>query len=182
MIWLWIDIRWSTSLCILGNIGIIYSFVSKLYVRSPLDLKTCNFMFFSLLIATMPTLRSEGTEYGNFILIATIRLWNQSIENLMSSWPLGCDFVQYIHWGLSSWNLLVGRVPCFLASPLSVRSIMSRIGLIASFLGKVSSKKRGKLMQLWKERTLSHWDLSDQEEAGNISNLNGYTVISLLAQ
>ena len=41
----------------------------------------------------MRTLTWEGIEFGNFILIASIHLWNQSIENVMSSSPLGCDFV-----------------------------------------------------------------------------------------
>ena len=41
----------------------------------------------------MRTLAWEGIEFGNFILIATMHLWNQSIENSMSSSPLGCDFV-----------------------------------------------------------------------------------------
>ena len=39
------------------------------------------------------TLPREGTEYGNFILIATIHLWNQFIENSISSLPLGYDFL-----------------------------------------------------------------------------------------
>ena len=47
-------------------------------------------------ISTMPKLTWEGTEFGNFILIAFIHLWNQSIENFMSSSPLGCDFVTYL--------------------------------------------------------------------------------------
>ena len=41
----------------------------------------------------MQTLTWEGTEFGNFILIASIHLRGQSIENFMSSSPLGCDFV-----------------------------------------------------------------------------------------
>ena len=42
----------------------------------------------------MQTLTLEGIEFGNFILIASIHLWNQSIENFMSSSPpSGCDFV-----------------------------------------------------------------------------------------
>ena len=41
----------------------------------------------------MRTLTWEGFEFGDFILIASIHLWNQSIENFMSSSPLGCDFV-----------------------------------------------------------------------------------------
>ena len=40
----------------------------------------------------MRTLVREGIEFGNFILIASIHLWNQSTENSMSSSPLGCDF------------------------------------------------------------------------------------------
>ena len=39
----------------------------------------------------MRTLTSEAIEFGNFILIASIHLWNQSTENFMSSSPLGCD-------------------------------------------------------------------------------------------
>ena len=41
----------------------------------------------------MRTMTWEGTEFGNFILIASIHLRDQSIENFMSSSPLGCDFV-----------------------------------------------------------------------------------------
>ena len=41
----------------------------------------------------MRTLTWEGIELGNFILTASIHLWNQFIENCMSSLPLGCDFV-----------------------------------------------------------------------------------------
>ena len=33
-------------------------------------------------------------------LIATIHLWNQSIENSMSSSPLGCDFVTSLKRGI----------------------------------------------------------------------------------
>ena len=44
-------------------------------------------------ISTMQTLPWDGIEFGNIILIATIHLWDQSIENSMSSSPLGCDFV-----------------------------------------------------------------------------------------
>ena len=33
----------------------------------------------------MQKLRWEGTEYGNFILISTIHLWNQSIESSISA-------------------------------------------------------------------------------------------------
>ena len=41
----------------------------------------------------MRTLTWESIDFGNFILIASIHLWNQSIENFMSSSPWGCDFV-----------------------------------------------------------------------------------------
>ena len=41
----------------------------------------------------MRTLAWDSIEFGNFILITTIRLWNQCIENSMSLSPLGCDFV-----------------------------------------------------------------------------------------
>ena len=41
----------------------------------------------------MPTLTLEGIEFGNPSLIAAIHYWDQSIENSMSSLPLGCDFV-----------------------------------------------------------------------------------------
>ena len=41
----------------------------------------------------MRTLTWEGIEFGNFISIASIYFWNRSIENFMSSSPLGCDFV-----------------------------------------------------------------------------------------
>ena len=44
-------------------------------------------------ISTMRTLTWECIEFGNFILSASIHLWNRSIENLMSSSPFGCDFV-----------------------------------------------------------------------------------------
>ena len=39
------------------------------------------------------TLPWENIEFGNFILIAAVRMWNQSIENTMSSLPSECDFV-----------------------------------------------------------------------------------------
>ena len=39
-------------------------------------------------ISTMRTMTWEGTEFGNFILFASIHLWNQSIENFMSLSPL----------------------------------------------------------------------------------------------
>ena len=39
------------------------------------------------------TLTLEGTEFGNFILIASIDLRNQSIENFMSLSPFGHHFV-----------------------------------------------------------------------------------------
>ena len=41
----------------------------------------------------MQTLTQEGIEFGNFILIASIHLRGQSIENFMSLSPLGCDFI-----------------------------------------------------------------------------------------
>ena len=44
-------------------------------------------------ISTMRTLTWEGIEFGNFILIASIHLWNQSIENFTWSSPLRCNFV-----------------------------------------------------------------------------------------
>ena len=44
-------------------------------------------------ISMMRTLTWEGIEFGNFILIASIHLWDQSSENFMSSSPSGCDFV-----------------------------------------------------------------------------------------
>ena len=37
----------------------------------------------------MRTLTLEGIEFGDFILIASIHLWNQSTENFMSLSPLG---------------------------------------------------------------------------------------------
>ena len=46
-----------------------------------------------LKLLTIRTLAWEVTEFGNFILITTIHLWNQPLENSMSSSPLGCDFV-----------------------------------------------------------------------------------------
>ena len=49
-------------------------------------------------ISTMPTLTWEGIEFGDFILIASIHLSNQSIENFMSSSRLGCDFVTSLLW------------------------------------------------------------------------------------
>ena len=44
-------------------------------------------------ISTMRTLTGESIKFCNFILIASIHLWSQYIENFMSSSPLGCDFV-----------------------------------------------------------------------------------------
>ena len=41
----------------------------------------------------MQTSPSEGTKYRNFILIATIHMWNQSVENSLSPSPSGCDSV-----------------------------------------------------------------------------------------
>ena len=41
----------------------------------------------------MRTLTWEGIEFGDFMFIASIHLWNQSIENFMSSSPLGCVVV-----------------------------------------------------------------------------------------
>ena len=61
-----------------------------------------------------------------------------------------------------SWNLLVGRVPRFPVSPWRVRSIMLQVGLIALMFvvfgqsqASIILKKRGKLIQLWKERTVT---------------------------
>ena len=54
----------------------------------------------------MRALAWEDFEFGNFILITTIHLWNQSIffENSMLSWPLGCDFVTSLRPGFHQAN------------------------------------------------------------------------------
>ena len=44
-------------------------------------------------ISTIRMLTWDGTEFYDFILIASIHLWNQYTENFMSSSPLRCDFV-----------------------------------------------------------------------------------------
>ena len=42
----------------------------------------------------------------NFILITTVHFWNHSLENSMSSSPLGCDYI-------SLWNLQIALVTLF---------------------------------------------------------------------
>ena len=82
-----------------------------------------------------------------------------------------------------SWNLLVGCVACFLASPLSVRNIMLRTGLIASlfvFLGKF---RQVLFWNVWKINAVIKRKanncvgiLSYRGEAATASNLSEYTI------
>ena len=94
MIWLWIDICRCTPLCILGKLRIINLLVFRvvrLIYQGLENLKKFHCKVYS--IATMPTLPWEGTAHGNYHLIATIHVRNQSIENCMSLLALLCDFV-----------------------------------------------------------------------------------------
>ena len=84
-------------------------------------------------ISTMRTSTWEGTEFSNFILIASIHLWNQSIENFMSSSSLGCDFV-------TSLIFMTERTQqvYFPSSPPFLASILVGLGfsLVCGFLEK----------------------------------------------
>ena len=86
-------------------------------------------------------------------------------------------------------SLLVGLVPCFLASPFSVRSIMLRIGLIASLFVLFGQSQTRIILKMWEINAVMKTKdsicvgiLSDQVEAATVSILNKYTIVSQLSK
>ena len=94
MTWRWIDIPWWTLLYIPDKLRMINLFVFRVicfFLLTTWKHVTSSGKVYS--ISPMRTLTWEGIEFGNFILIASIHLWNQCIENFTSSSLLVCDFV-----------------------------------------------------------------------------------------
>ena len=77
----------------------------------------------------------------------------------------------------------MGREPCFLASPFSVRSIILRIGLIVLLFVLLSKVRQVAFQKTWENNAVMNTKdsncvgiLSDKGEAATASNLSEYTI------